>query len=237
MAYQREWNGYKSNRYDGHRRQPIRKVPKNKEDLLAILRKMRTDPEIPTNDECLIYAAEGKEIYRVIEQVREHIAQIWKAEAMEDPTVGLDLTMRHNYGNDVDIMRASFSKSKEEIASETNDLIVAIRDLFQYICCINWGAPKYCKYGICKHFSDSVEAILGFGVKIKMKYYRQNLLEQLHCECETLREYAYNARTNFEDWITELRYHEINIRINKVTVLIGSLLKASVAELPIEHEH
>ena len=70
-----------------------------------------------------------------------------------------------------------------------------------------------------------------------MKYYRQNLLEQLHCECETLREYAYNARTNFEDWITELRYHEINIRINKVTVLIGSLLKASVAELPIEHEH
>lgn len=139
------------------------------------------------------------------------------------------LDEHHRYGSDVDILRATFTKSPEELDKEKFQLLLATRALHRRImwCCET--IPKVEKYVLGSSLRECSLNLLKFAICIKKKYYRRNLLENMDVELDCLREYFYHASADYPKWCTAKMLQLAYTDINAVGALVGGLLKSTVA--------
>lgn len=141
---------------------------------------------------------------------------------------GLELVHRHRYVDDIDILRATFTRTKAEIEQEKFILVQACRKLIQRI---HWSlqkVPKHEKYVLGGEIRSSAYSILKFSVAIKKRYYRKNLLEHIDIELDILREYYLIAYTTYNTWVDDAHLNSVLEDINEVGRLVGGLLKSTV---------
>ena len=141
----------------------------------------------------------------------------------------LELERKHRYGDDVDILRATFTKTKEEIEDETFQLVIACRNLASEIYASCRTIPKTEKYVLGTELRKCSYEILSCAIRIKKKYYRKNLLEDIDVELEVLRELYYEAYRDYPEWVNSQWLDRIYKGINSVGALVGALLKSTVA--------
>lgn len=166
-------------------------------------------------------------------EMREAMKEKLEAQGeKEDPErehlKGIELVNRHRYGDDVDILRATFTKSIEDIEKEKFLLIIACRRLCSVIFKSLHGIPRHEKYVLGGDIRNSSIVILKNSVAIKKRYYRKNLLEFIDIELDTLREYYRLARENYPEWMTEPLMVTVFNSLNEVGALIGGLMKSCV---------
>lgn len=142
---------------------------------------------------------------------------------------GIELVNRHRYGDDIDILRATFTKTVEEIEQEKFQLIILSRKLCQKIHFSLLSIPKHEKYCLGLQIRKSALTILQTSIAIKKRYYRKNLLEYIDIELDTLREYYNLAHDTYPTWMTDALLVEVFNDINAVGAIVGGLLKAVVA--------
>ena len=142
---------------------------------------------------------------------------------------GLRLVNKHRYGDDVDILRATFTKTKDEIEQEKFKLILACRALLRQIFWCLKKVPKHEKYVLGGDIRQSAYTILRHSVGIKKRYYRKNLLESIDIELELLREYLRLAHSQYPDWMDEQVYDACWTAVNEVGAIVGGLMKTTVA--------
>ena len=163
------------------------KVPKDEQGLLNFLFKRRTDPDEPTDDELAIWMASERQKPNIISAIRnKYIGQVAE-EIKDDPREQLALTRRHRYGDDIDIMRASFTKTIEQINDETFELLHQTRILHHAVMQLNKDIPKETKYRYGTLLENGVHSLLADCFRIQRKYYRRNMLESMHIELDILR--------------------------------------------------
>lgn len=136
---------------------------------------------------------------------------------------------RHRYGDDIDILRATFTKSVEEIEAEKFQLIILSRKLCQKIHWSLLSCPKIEKYVLGASVRKSALTILQTSIAIKKRYYRKNLLEYIDIELDTLREYYNLAHDTYPTWMTDQLLEEVFNSINAVGAIVGGLIKSVVA--------
>ena len=141
----------------------------------------------------------------------------------------LELDRKHRYGDDVDILRATFTKTKEEIEDETFQLVIACRNLASEIYASCRTIPNIEKYVLGTELRSCSYKLLSCAVRIKKKYYRKNLLEDIDVELEVLRELYYEGYRDYPEWVNSQWLDRIYKSINSVGALVGALLKATVA--------
>lgn len=180
----------------------------------------RIHPDIPTEeeiDELLLPAAER------IRRRKEKQEQKDRSHLQ-----GLELVYRHRYGDDIDILRATFTKTKEEIEQEKFILIQACRTLTRRV---HWSltkVPKHEKYVLGGDIRSIAYSVLRHSIAIKKRYYRKNLLEHIDVELDVLRELYLVAYTYYPTWVDDAHFHLVIEDINEVGRLVGGLLKTTV---------
>ena len=206
----------------------FRRIPEQEQALLDELKKERVQVDIPTDDEMAIMTASEQNRDRVIERVRKRLALRKKKRAEEDPTAGLELENRHRYGDDVDILRASFTKTRDEVECEKFNLVNETRKLHRTLVCSTRDCPKTEKYVLGAMIRTSAHKLLEWAIAIKLRYYRKNMLESMDIELNILREYYFNAHVDYPDWVTTTHLERIYKDINDVSAIVGGLLKTTV---------
>ena len=141
---------------------------------------------------------------------------------------GLDLVNRHRYGDDIDILRANFTRTKEEIEQEKFHLITAARDLLMRIHCSLIGIPKHEKYNLGADIRNCVYTVMKHSQAIKKRYYRKNMLEFIDIELDTLRELFFVANKMYPSWMSDAELERNLSAINIVGAIVGGLLKTTV---------
>lgn len=205
------------------------KIPKDREGLLKFLEKKRTDPEVPTDDEMAIYMATAKTEANIISAIRQKYMEEVQESIDEDPKTQLALTKRHRYGDDVDILRSTFTMSVEEIKETSFKLLQQMRVLHHATMRLNVDIPKETKYRYGSLLENSVHLLLADCHRIERKYYRKNMLESMHIELDILRDYFYECSVDFPKWMTTTRLDRMNSLVNEVSCIVGGLLKSTVA--------
>lgn len=145
-----------------------------------------------------------------------------------DHLIGCDLVNRHRYGDDIDILRATFTKSKKEIEDEKFLLILASRRLLKRIFWSLTKVPKHEKYVLGSHIRECAFSILKDSVAIKKRFYRKNMLESIDIQLEILRELYRTAYEGYPEWVDDAHLNLVYEDINEVGRLVGGLLKTTV---------
>lgn len=154
--------------------------------------------------------------------------QLPEGESGKEHLKGIELVNRHRYGDDIDIMRAVFTKTPEEIEQEKFVLIIAARNLLTRIFWSLDEVPKCEKYVLGADMRNRGYQILSHAIAIKKRFYRKNLLEHIDIELETLRYIYHFAHEVYPDWITSERLNLVFNDINQVGNIVGGLLKTTV---------
>lgn len=141
---------------------------------------------------------------------------------------GLELVNRHRYGDDIDILRATFTKTKEEIEKEKFQLILSSRKLLQRLFWSLEKIPKHEKYVLGGDIRQSAYAILRHSVSIKKRFYRKNMLEFIDVELDILRELYRHAHVAYPEWVDDKHLALVYEDINEVGKIVGGLLKTTV---------
>lgn len=138
------------------------------------------------------------------------------------------LEKRHRYGDSVIIRKAKFIKSVEELEAEKFQLLLAARSCHRHVYLSCNTIPKQEKYVLGAELRGGATRLLVYSVRIKKKYYRKNLLEDMDIELEILRELYYSALIDYPDWMTRSLFDEINTELNRVGAIVGGLIKTAV---------
>lgn len=146
-----------------------------------------------------------------------------------DALRGMRFENRHRYGNDVDILRATFVKSTEELEKEKFRLILSTRSLLKEIFFLLKDIPKTERYVLGGEIRKLIYNLLRTSIACKQKYYRRNLLIDMDLDLSMLRELFRAAHEQYPDWITDIRYAHIFEVINEVGAIVGGLMKTAVA--------
>lgn len=156
----------------------------------------------------------------------------YETDARDDPKRehfrGMELVNRHRYGDDVDILRATFTKTKEEIEHEKFLLILAARKLLNSIFLSLNRVPKHERYVLGGEIRSCCYTILRNSVALKKRFYRKNMLELIDVEIEVLRALYFQASHSYPEWVTPAHLEEVYSEINEVGRLVGGLLKSTV---------
>lgn len=142
---------------------------------------------------------------------------------------GLRLVNKHRYGDDVDILRATFTRTKDDVEKEKFKLILACRALLRQIFWCLKKVPKHEKYVLGGDIRQSAYTLLKYSVSVKKRYYRKNLLELIDIELELLREYLRLAHEWYPDWMDDQVYDACWNVVNDVGAICGGLMKTTVA--------
>lgn len=151
-----------------------------------------------------------------------------KEQEEKEPSKYLQLEKRHRYGDDVDILRATFTKSKEDIENETFALLLACRHLSSEISASLKDVPKQEKYVLGAELRSAGYRLIATAVRIKKKYYRKNMLEDIDIDCEILRELYFEAHRDYPEWVDSKWLERLYNAINDVGRIVGGLLKSTV---------
>ena len=176
----------------------------------------------PTEEE-INYVLAPKEVR---DQIDQQIGP--KTEPGREHFTGMELINRHRYGDDIDILRATFTRTKEEIEQEKFRLILVARDLLGQCFLTLQKVPKHEKYVLGAYIRDSCYNILKHAWAIKRRYYRKNLLEFIDIECDILRENFRIAHQHYPEWIDDAALYKVFEAINQVGATVGGLLKTTV---------
>ena len=205
-------------------------VPDNEHALLKFLEQFRDDPDTPSDEEMEIWAASDKDKSKIIARVRRKYQDIIENMPEEtDPRIMLGLSKRHRYGDDIDILRSTFTKTIDEINDETFQLLQQTRVLHHAVMKLNESIPKVTKYRYGTLLENAVHSLLADCFRIQRKYYRRNMLESMHIELDILRSYFYECSVDYPEWMTTKQLYIMNELANKVSCIIGGLLKCTVA--------
>lgn len=187
----------------------------------------KVDPTTrPLTEEELDVMLAPKEIQE--EYARQHRKDCKTDDPSKEHLKGITLVHRHRYGDDLDILRATFTKSPEEIEEEKFQLIVESRRLCSKIFWSLRTIPKHEKYVLGGLIRETVLKILRDGVALKKRFYRRNMLEDIDISLEQMREYYRLAKEQYPEWVTEQHLQVIFDQVNVVGAIIGGLLKSSV---------
>ena len=107
--------------------------------------------------------------------------------------------------------------------------MIACRNLASEIYASCRTIPKIEKYVLGTELRKCSYEILSCAIRIKKKYYRKNLLEDIDVELEVLRELYYEAYRDCPEWVNSQWLDRIYKGINSVGALVGALLKSTVA--------
>ena len=140
----------------------------------------------------------------------------------------LTLANRHRYGDDVDILRTTFTKTKEEVDQERFELVRCVRNLFKITLKSLTTVPKQEKYVLGAMIRESALNLMRMSIQVKRRYYRKNILELMDVECDILREFYFNASTEYPEWVTAKILDDQYVAINNVSSIVGGLLKTTV---------
>lgn len=206
----------------------FKKTPEAYDTLMAELYKEREAPDMPTDWECRIWMAEPKDKDKVIQQVRAELSRMRKERAEKDPRAGLELVQRHRYGDDIDILRKDFHMSIEQVEEEKFELVQATRMLWIEILEISRHCPKIEKYVMGAIIRETAHQLLELAISVKLRYYRKNMLENMDIKLHVLRELYFNAHVFYSDWVTTDILQRVYVAINKVSMIVGALLKSTV---------
>lgn len=165
-----------------------------------------------------------------------HILTSWKAE--KEGTVSRcwssytrmhGISMRHRYGDDIDILRATFTKTIEQVNEETFQLMQKTKVLHHAVMKMNETIPKITKYRYGTLLENGVHSLLADCCRIQRKYYRRNMLESMHIEVDILQHYFFECHIDYTEWMTTQQLYVTNNLANEVSSIIGGLLKTTVA--------
>lgn len=188
-------------------------------------KKVEKDTNMPSEEELDLLLA-PPEMRKVLEE------KIKSRPKDEDPKrehfKGIELVNRHRYGDDIDILRSTFTRTPEELEQEKFLLILAARRLCSTVFNSLGHIPRHEKYVMGGDLRQSCITVLTNSVAIKKRYYRKNLLEYIDIELEKMRELYRIAREQYPEWITEVKMITVFNAINEVGALVGGLLKTSV---------
>lgn len=155
-----------------------------------------------------------------------------QAEQQGDPgrehLAGLELVNRHRYGDDIDILRTVFTKTKEEIEKEKFFLILASRKLLQRLFWSLQKVPKHERFVLGSDIRSSAYTILRHSIGIKKRFYRKNMLEYIDVELDVLRELYRTAHQNYSEWVDDQHLQLVYDDINEVGKIVGGLLNTTV---------
>ena len=204
-------------------------IPKDVEGLLAWLLKRRVDPDTPSDDELAIWMTSPKTIQNVVSATRRKYMNVVTEEIEDDPRKQLALTKRHRYGDDIDILRATFTKTIEQVNEETFQLMQKTKVLHHAVMKMNETIPKITKYRYGTLLENGVHSLLADCCRIQRKYYRRNMLESMHIELDILQHYFFECHIDYPEWMTTQQLYVMNNLANEVSSIIGGLLKTTVA--------
>lgn len=151
-----------------------------------------------------------------------------KVDPSREHMKGIELVHRHRYGDDLDILRAAFTKTVAEIEDEKFQLIVESRRLCSKLFWSLKTIPKHEKFVLGGNIRSSVLNILKTAIAIKKRFYRKNMLEEIDIELDVLREYYRLAKEEYPEWCNELLLQAVFNQINAVGAIVGGLLKSTV---------
>lgn len=206
----------------------LKAIPEDVTSLLNILQNKRAVDDVASEDEIKLMRATPEELPYITYEIRAKLAKEKHDELAKDPRVGLELTGRHRYGDDYDILRNTFTMTNTEIAEERMALVTTIRDLHWDMIRHARNAPKVEKYGLAKRMTDSTLELNRYAIQVKKKYYRKNLLEAIDIELDILRDYIYLSHIDYEAWTTTKMRDYLLESCNKVGRVLGGLLKSTV---------
>lgn len=211
-----------------YRRKAFRKYSNNQYPERMYRPKKNDRPR--TADEILHsnYMPTEEEIDRMLMPKEQREALEKQGEPGKEHLVGLELVNRHRYGDDIDILRANFTRTKDEVEAEKFQLILSSRNLVKRILWSLQKVPKHERYVLGGYIRDSAYAILRHSVAIKKRFYRKNMLEFIDVELEVLRENYRIAHLNYPDWVDDKHLDLVYADINQVGAIVGGLLKTTV---------
>ena len=204
-------------------------IPTDEEGFLKYLQKFRVEPDMPTDDELTIYMASARTKANILSSIRNKYLIEEQATIANDPREQLSLTKRHRYGDDVDILRATFTKTIDEINDMSFELMMKVKHLHHLIMRHNEDIPKITKYRYGTLLENSVHNLLADVLRIQRRYYRKNMLEAMHIEVDILRTYLFECSVDYPKWMTSTKLVLLNDACNEVSKIIGGLLKSTVA--------
>ena len=88
--------------------------------------------------------------------------------------------------------------------------------------------PKQEKYVLGAMIRESALNLMRMSIQVKRRYYRKNILELMDVECDILREFYFNASTEYPEWVTAKILDDQYVAINNVSSIVGGLLKTTV---------
>jgi hypothetical protein len=141
---------------------------------------------------------------------------------------GIELIHRHRYGSDVDILRSTFTRTKEEVEKEKFSLILACRELYKVSFFALKDIPKHEKYVMGGEIRKILYQLLSNSIAIKRRYYRRNLLEEMDINLDIIRELLRLAHIQYPSWMTDEQMNTVWEKVNDVGAIVGGLLKTSV---------
>lgn len=203
---------YSDKQYPQRMHRPKREdIPRTAEELLK-------SNYIPTEEELdrmLLPPAQRAALNKQSDPGREHL-------------IGLELSQRHRYGDDIDILRANFTRTKEEVEQEKFHLILSSRNLVQRVLWSLQKVPKHERYVLGGMIRESAYTILRHSIAIKKRFYRKNMLEYIDVELDILRENYRIAHQYYSDWVDDKHLDLVYKDINEVGAIVGGLLKTTV---------
>lgn len=174
------------------------------------------------------YMPTQEELDRMLMPKEQREALDKQSEPGKEHLVGLELVNRHRYGDDIDILRANFTRTKDEVEAEKFQLILSSRNLIKRILWSLQKVPKHERYVLGGYIRESAYTILRHAVAIKKRFYRKNMLEFIDVELEVLRENYRIAHLNYPDWVDDKHLDLVYEDINRVGAIVGGLLKTTV---------
>lgn len=208
------------------------KIPLDEHALREQLKQERTDPDTPTDAEMELMVAEDlpyKQRRAVLYKVKREYELRRDARLMKNPIAGLELIGDHNLGDDVDILRTTFTRSVAEVEQEKDNLLQSVRALHHHVDVVCRDIPKVEKYFLGNDIRTYNHNILRLALEIKRKFYRKNMLETIQIDLDMLREFFYNASVDHPEWMTTPKIAAIFASINDAAAIAGGLLKTTVA--------
>lgn len=141
---------------------------------------------------------------------------------------GLELFQRHRYGDELDILKAKFTKTKAEIENEKFKLILQVRELMRRMFVALRRCPKVERYVGGNEMRACIYRMFRVSIAIKKRYYRKNLLEEMDIEIDLLRELLLEANISYPEWIDDRVYNYLLEGCNLVGSIVGGLMKTAV---------
>lgn len=173
--------------------------------------------------------AELNEMLLPPEERAKRAAERPKGEAIgRDHFRGIELLNRHRFGDDIDILRATFTRTREEVEKEKFKLIVVSREVVMSVHKVALHAPKIEKYVLAARMREQAYDMLTLAIGIKRKFYRRSMAEAYLVDADIIRECVLLGQEMYPEWITDDVISWLFEILNKATAMMGSLLRSSV---------